>query len=104
MKYYTKLTEKAIYQNVKSSVMIHQGNEESFIICGWLPADTTDEIEKSLIKLKVPSGLPTMLFISWKSHRQLSLSTIGLQSRISFMLICTVYQNIMKWILQLLWL
>lgn len=52
MKYYTKLTEKAIYQNVKSSVMIHQGNEESFIICGWLPADTTDEIEKKLDKIK----------------------------------------------------
>lgn len=52
MKYYTKLTEKAIYQNVKSNVMLYKGNKDSFIICGWLPSDIIDEVTKKLDKVK----------------------------------------------------
>lgn len=54
-KYYTKLTEKTIYQNLKSNVMIYKGNKgakNSFIICGWLPNNVVGDIEKQLDKLK----------------------------------------------------
>jgi len=52
MKYYTKLTEKAIYQNVKGNAMIYNGDKESFIICGWIPADIADTVTKNLDKIK----------------------------------------------------
>lgn len=52
MKYYTKLTEKTIYQGIKSNVMIYKGNKESFIICGWLPDEALKPVEKKLDKIK----------------------------------------------------
>ncbi|MEF2920208.1 MAG: V-type ATPase 116kDa subunit family protein [Acutalibacteraceae bacterium] len=52
MKYYTKLNEKAVFQNIKSSVMLHKGNRDSFIICGWIPADNIKSIENQLATIK----------------------------------------------------
>lgn len=52
MQYYTRLTQKAIFQNIKSYVMLYNGNIGSFIICGWIPSDTIKEIENKLKSIK----------------------------------------------------
>lgn len=52
IKYYTKLTEKTIYQGIKSNVMLYKGDKKSFIICGWLPDDSLESVEKKLDKIK----------------------------------------------------
>lgn len=55
IKYYTKLTEKAIYQNLRTTAMVHKaekGQKNSFIICGWIPNDDFEKIAPKLDKLK----------------------------------------------------
>ncbi len=52
MLYYTKLTEKTIFQNIKSNVMLYNGNRGSFIICGWMPAEKIKSVEKQLKPIK----------------------------------------------------
>lgn len=51
MMYYTKLTQKNIYQGIKSYVMYYRGNNDSFVLCGWVPADVVKAIEKKLDKI-----------------------------------------------------
>ena len=52
-RYYTKLTEKAIYQGLKSYAMVYSSKESSsFIICGWLPDSEVEAVEKKLKKIK----------------------------------------------------
>ena len=52
-RYYTKLTEKAIYQGLKSYAMVYSSKgSSSFIICGWLPDSEVEAVEKKLKKIK----------------------------------------------------
>lgn len=50
--YYTKLTQCAIYHNMKSNAMVYKGGKSSFIICGWLPDEAIASVEKKLDKIK----------------------------------------------------
>jgi len=51
--YYTKLNQKAIYQNMKSYAMLYnKGENKSFVLCGWIPEENMAEIEKKLKKIK----------------------------------------------------
>lgn len=53
LRYYTKLTEKAIYQGLKSHAMVYNSKESSsFVICGWLPDSEFEAVEKKLKKIK----------------------------------------------------
>ena len=52
MLYYTKLTQKNIYQGIKSYVMYYRGNNDSFVLCGWVPAEDIKAVEKKLDSIK----------------------------------------------------
>ncbi|MEE1282121.1 MAG: V-type ATPase 116kDa subunit family protein [Acutalibacteraceae bacterium] len=52
MCYYTKLMQKNTYQEIKSYVMYYRGNKDSFVLCGWVPAEDLKAVEKKLDKIK----------------------------------------------------
>ena len=52
MLYYTKLTQKSIYHGIKNYVMYYRGNNDSFVLCGWVPAEDFKAVEKKLDKIK----------------------------------------------------
>lgn len=52
MLYYTKLSQKNIYQGIKNYVMYYRGNKESFVLCGWVPAEDLKAVEKKLDSIK----------------------------------------------------
>lgn len=52
MCYYTKLMQKNAYQSIKGYVMYYRGNRDSFVLCGWVPAENIKDIEKKLNKVK----------------------------------------------------
>ncbi|MEE0264515.1 MAG: V-type ATPase 116kDa subunit family protein [Acutalibacteraceae bacterium] len=52
MLYYTKLAQQNVYQEIRTNVMFYKGNKNSFVLCGWLPADKAEKIGKKLDKIK----------------------------------------------------